>query len=410
MPYLYSTLWIDGKTVTDLWANAEKPIKTMWVADDNNGIKKVWDKYLKIGVEEVESPLMYISALCYADGKLLILGKRQDDDIYNQKATICFLDTNQEGAEWVTKDSFFLHGDNDRYHICYDNGYFYFNEGIVPTGYVTLEDTSQSLITRTTDGVHFESFQPQVWDNTSKRYTSLGFSGLGKFTVSNNCLILSLYRLNDSRLNNWNAVELPATFSDFVNFDHYHKTGKVEGDLLEFKEKYFMQTAGALLETDAEHILDYADYTKAKTYDSFYDGFNIERNDRLFVNELCGHNSQALKYLHYSTDGETFKEIDLGEIGVNIQRVGFMHAVGDCVLMYLREYKVDEVTYNRVLLVINKDGDRQAWTQIPNDYMLQWQKYGEGADDFAGDGMTKYALGYKVASNKYVYKLLKISF
>lgn len=410
MPYLYSTLWIDGQTVTDLWANAESPIKTMWVADKNNQIKKVWDKYLKIGVEEIECPLMFISAICYAEGKLLLLGERQEEDVYNQKATICFLDTNQENPEWITKDSYFLHGDYDRYHICYDSGYFYFNEGIVPTGYVTTPDTNQSLITRTADGVNFESFQPQVWDNRSANYTSLGFSGLGKFTVANNCMVLSLYRLNDTRLNNWNAVELPSTFPTFVNFNHYEKTPKVEGDLKEFKGNYYMQTTGALLVTDGEHILDYSDYQTATTYDSFYDGFTIERNGRLMVNELSGHSAAQLRYLQYSTDGESYTDIDLGEIGVNIQRVGYMHVVGDCILMYLREYVVDNVTYQRVLLVINKDGERQSWVQIPNDYYLQWQKYNETFGAFAGDGMTKYAIGYKIVSNKYVYKLLKISF
>lgn len=411
MPYLYSTLWINGQTVTDLWADAESPIKTMWVADEKGRIKKVWDKYLKIGIEEIEYPLAFISAICYAEDKLLILGTKEDpDEIYNQKATICFLDTTQDEPEWIIKDSYFLHGDYDRYHICYDSGYFYFNEGIVPTGYVTTPDTNQSLITRTADGVNFESFQPQVWDNRSANYTSLGFAGLGKFTVANNCIVLSLYRLNDTRLNNWNAAELPSTFSTFIYFDHYDKNAKVEGDLKEFKDKYYMQTAGALLVTDGEHILDYSDYQTATTYDSFYDGFTIEQNGRLMVNELSGHSAAQLRYLQYSTDGESFTDIDLSEIGVNIQRVGYMHVVGDCILMYLREYVVDDVTYQRVLLVINKDGERQAWTQIPDEYYLQWQKYNDTFGAFAGNGLTKYAIGYKIVDRRYKYGLLKITF
>lgn len=412
MPYLYSTLWINGQTVTDLWADAESPIKTMWVADEKGRIKKVWDKYLKIGVEEIESPLAFISAICYAEDKLLILGTKEDpDEVYNQKLTICFLDTSQDNPEWIINDSFFLYGDYDRYHVCYDNGYFYFNEGMIPTGYVTINDSRFLLISRTADGVSFESFQPLVWDNRSSAYTGLASAGgIGKFTVANNCLVLSLYRLNDTRLNNWNAVELPSTFPTFINFNHYDKNAKVEGDLKEFKEKYYMQTAGALLVTDGEHILDYSDYQTATTYDSFYDGFTIEQNGRLMVNELKAHNAEAIKYLHYSTDGESFTEIELGDIGINIQRVGYMHVVGDCILMYLREYAVDGVTYQRVLLVINKDGERQAWTQIPDDYMLQWQKYNETFGAFAGDGMTKYAIGYKIENRRYKYGLLKISF
>lgn len=407
MPYLYSTLWIDGKTVTDLWANAEKPIKTMWVADDNNGIKKVWDKYLKIGVEEVESPLFYIGSLCYADNKLLILGTKEDPNtVYNQKLTICFLNENEEDPQWHVYDSYFLFDEwVTTYRIFFSNGYFYFDEGMSPTGYITTPDTTHRLFTRT-DGYNFWSFQPFVWYN-DKGYSALGIAGIGEWTICDDYMILSPESISSAYCN-WNACKLPEVITAEMYFDHHHKTGKVTGRLIKFGDLYYMQSPNALLKVDEEHVLDYAEYEKT-TYDSYYNGLDISCNERLFINELRARSASAVRYMKYSTDGENFNEFDYDKYGINIQKVGHLSPVQDCFLIYLTEYVVDDVMYDRVLLVLNKDGNRQAWTQIPNGWYLgTGTPYAQEA--FTGDGMTKYARGLKIVNNKTVYKLLKLSF